>query len=53
MLMTRRILCGFLGNEGMERMDQHAIDYNALSPRAEIGCSITVVERSKSVNYAE
>lgn len=29
MLMTRRILCGYLGNEGMERMGCLAIDYVA------------------------
>lgn len=58
MLMTRRgILCGFLGNERMERMGRAAAALYRLrravsSLRAGIGCPIIAVEWSKSANYA-
>lgn len=50
--MTRRILCGFPGNEGTERTNRgHAIDYTMRYCEPEIGRSITSAlnGRSKSV----
>lgn len=55
-----RILCGFLGNERMERMEgaaaaaaRYRLRRAISSPRAEIGRPIIAVEWSKSANYGE